>query len=83
MFSKFRLFGFLGALFSVLFGGSLVFAQTAPTPASVTFTPLINFSTLFSGLLTTVAPIVGAALTVGLAIWGTMWLYRKAKSMAR
>jgi hypothetical protein len=71
---------FVGLL--CVFGGSLLFAQDI-VPEVVTFTPLIDFTSLFTGLLETVAPVVAGAIGVGLAIWGTRWLYQRAKSLAR
>jgi hypothetical protein len=72
------------ALSFVLLTGGVIMAQSGSfTPETVTFEPLIDFSTLFTNLLTAVAPVVAGAIGVGLAIWGTRWLYQRAKSLAR
>lgn len=53
------------------------------TPQTVSFSPLINFTGIFQTLLDKLAPLVAAALTIGLAIWGTKFIYNRARSMAR
>jgi hypothetical protein len=76
---------FVAVAVFILTGGGVLLAEevAAFTPAEVSFSPLIDFGSLFTSLLTAVAPIVAGAIGVGLAIWGTRWLYQRAKSLAR
>lgn len=53
------------------------------TPESVSFTPFINFSGVFQTLIDKLGPLIAAALTIGLGIWGTKFIYNRARSMAR
>ena len=51
--------------------------------SSVTFTPIVDLSGIFSSLTGVVSTIVAAAITLALGIWGTRYLFRLVKSMGR
>ena len=51
--------------------------------SSVSFTPIVDLSGIFSSLTGVVSTIVAAAITLALGIWGTRYLFRLVKSMGR
>ena len=63
-------------------GGAEVFAQGGGAE-SVTFTPIVDFGTLFEQLRGPIATIVAAALGLGLAIWAARYVFSIIKSMGR
>ena len=71
-------------LVCLLLGGAEVFAQGSPSGnTSVDFESIVQFGSLFESIKTTIAPLVAAALTLGLAIWGASYIFSIVKRMAR
>ena len=60
-----------------------LFAQGGGGANTVTFTPIVDFGNLFTTLTTTIGPIVAGALGLGLAIWGSRYIYGVIKSASR
>ena len=69
------------ALVGMVFISPEVFAQD--TSNTVTFTPIVNFGTIFESLKTSLGPMVAAALGLGLAIWGASYVFKIVKKMGR
>jgi len=57
---------------TIFAGAESVFADAG----SVTFTPLVDFTGVFSSMTTVVTAVVVGAITLGLGIWGTRYLFR-------
>ena len=64
-----------------MFASPEVFAQGDTN--TVSFSPIVEFGSLFDTIKTALVPIVVGALTLGLAIWGTKYIFRIVKSMGR
>jgi hypothetical protein len=70
----------------VMVGADALLAQgttTAFTPTPVVFEEIVDWSGIFSTMKTVVAPLVVGAIGIGLAIWGTKFVFRLIKGMAR
>jgi hypothetical protein len=52
-------------------------------PPALKIEPIVDFSSVFSSLSSLVTTVVVGALGIGLAIWGTRFLFRLVKSMSR
>lgn len=76
----------VGGLFSLamVFGGVELLADD-PVGAtnSVEFVPIVSFDNIFTTITSVIAPIIVGALGLGLAIWGTKYIFRIVKSMGR
>jgi hypothetical protein len=55
----------------------------AQETTTVTFTPIVEFGTLFDTIKTSIAPLVAGALGLGLAIWVARYVFSVIKSMGR
>ena len=55
----------------------------AQTPPVVEFDPIVDFGSIFDTLTTTLGPIIAGALGLGLAVWGTRYVFGIIKSMGR
>jgi hypothetical protein len=81
-----RMFAYGAFCATVLFvGAESLFAQGTGTGAATTveFTPIVDFSSIFTTLTTTLGPLVAGALGLGLAIWGAGFVFSIIKRMAR
>ena len=73
----------IGGLFALglLVGAGDVLAQGSVQ--SVDFDEIVSFGSVFDTIRTTIAPLVAAALGLGLAIWGARYIFRIIKSAGR
>ena len=63
-----------------LFGAGELFAQSGAVP---TITPIVDFSSVFTTIATTIGPIIVGAIGLGLSIWAVRFMFRLVKSMGR
>ena len=68
------------AVVSMVAGSGELLAQTPPV---VTYTPIVDFGSIFDTITTAIGPIVVGALGLGLAIWGARYIFGIIKSMGR
>lgn len=55
----------------------------AQDETSVAYEPIVNFGSIFDTIRTSIGPLVAGALGLGLAIWGSRYIFGIIKSMGR
>jgi len=76
-----------GLLMAMMICSGHAFAQGMETPIYlpplINFRTMVNFGDIFVAITMSIAPMVAAAIGLGLAIWGTLFIARLIKRAAR